>query len=202
MMKRSLFFSVLALSVAACGSPADAVGTGSSASPPCSAVVIGPATPAESAASVPAMPAVTPVAVLATPASDKPASAPAKAAPAAKKGDGSQVKVKRLVVATGVERAKREPVGAANTFKKGDFDRLFAFVEVENKGDPADVIVTFEPEQTGADAKGNVTLEVGSSPHFRTWAFSRAVDHAGDWVAVVRAADGRELAREPFSVVL
>jgi hypothetical protein len=46
-----------------------------------------------------------------------------------------------------------------------------------------------------------VTLAVKSSPRWRTWAFSRAVDSEGEWAAVVRSADGRELARETFSVI-
>lgn len=112
------------------------------------------------------------------------------------------LEVRRLVVAEGVERGKREPVGAAASFKVGDIDKLYAFVEVENpERAESEVIVTFEPEDGGA-AQGQVSLGVGASPRWRTWAYTRGVKKAGSWAAVVRSADGKVLARTPFEVTL
>ncbi len=146
-------------------------------------------------------PVVAPV-VVAPSRATSPAPLADSAPKASQKGDGSKLKVARLVVATGVEKGKREPVGASATFKKGDFERLFAFVELENPSEPADVVVTFEKAEDTTNPAGNVTLEVGRSPRFRTWAYSRAVDRPGAWAAVVRTTEGRELARAPFDVVL
>lgn len=109
-----------------------------------------------------------------------------------------ELKVKRLVVAQGVEG--REPMGQGSVFKKGELDKLFAFVELENTGNgPTDIVVSFEPPGD-APARGNVELAVGESPRWRTWAFTRTIDRTGTWIAVVRTKDGRELARERFEV--
>lgn len=110
--------------------------------------------------------------------------------------------VRRLVVAEGVERGRREPVGAASSFKLGNVDRLYAFVEVENPArSEAEVFVTFEPADNGA-SQGQVSLDVGAAPRWRTWAYTRGVKKAGIWAAVVRSSDGTVLARTRFEVTL
>lgn len=112
------------------------------------------------------------------------------------------LRVRRLVVAEGVERGKREPVGAKASFKAANVDRLYAFVEVENpEKAETEVFVTFEPEDNGA-SQGQVALQVGASSRWRTWAYTRGVKKAGSWAAVVRSADGTVLARTPFEVTL
>ena len=117
----------------------------------------------------------------------------------ATKGDSSAMSVKRLVVARGV--LGREPKDPGTAFWKGDFDRLYAFVEVANpQKQESHIVVTFVPP-AGKAAKGNVSLAVGASPRWRTWATSRAVDEKGTWTAVVSTDDGRELAREPFEIL-
>lgn len=115
-------------------------------------------------------------------------------------GSGKALSVKRLVLATGVEKARREPLGVGKSFNHGAYERLYAFVEIENPGDEAEVTVSFEPPTT-KPARGNVRLDVGTSPRWRTWASSRAVDEKGEWAAVVTAPDGRELAREKFVIL-
>lgn len=154
-----------------------------------------PAT-ATAAAVAPAAASQAPVA--ASPkAADKPAARQAKASAA-----DAPLKVRRLVVAEGVERGKREPVGAGSSFKVADVDKLYAFVEVENpEKAESEVFVTFEPEDNGA-SQGQVSLRVGASPRWRTWAFTRGVKKAGSWAAVVRSQDGKVLARTPFEVTL
>lgn len=152
-----------------------------------------PAPPVTAAAPAPTMSAT---AVAAAPA-PKPATRPAKA-----KVLDAPLKVKRLVVAEDVERGKREPVGESTAFKAADIDKLYAFVEVENPTTAeSEVFVTFEPEGDGA-SQGQVSLRVGASPRWRTWAYTRGVKKAGNWAAVVRSADGKVLARAPFSVTL
>jgi hypothetical protein len=126
----------------------------------------------------------------------KTTAAPAKAAPRKAAVD---LKVKRLVLAEGVKG--REPVEPGTSFKADD-DRIYAFVEIENGGaEAAQVTVEFEPPGGGA-ASGNVTLDVGSSPHWRTWAYTRAAKKPGEWTAVVRSESGEVLAKAPFEVTL
>lgn len=112
--------------------------------------------------------------------------------------DGA-IRVRRLVVATGV--AHREPTGASDVFEVGASPRLYAFVEAVNEtGEPVALRVTFEPAR--GEPTGHVSLEVpASAPRFRTWAYTRHVYTTGRWHVVVRAADGRLVARRPFDVI-
>ena len=146
-----------------------------------------------------------PVASCATPA---PAD-PAKTAPVARadKADtktkrasssAAKLEVKRLVFAEGIKN--REPVAAKTSFSPDEARKIYAFVEVENPGaEESEVTVSFEPPGGGA-AKGLVTLDVGPSRRWRTWAFTRGATTAGSWTAVVRGPQGEELARAPFEV--
>ena len=107
--------------------------------------------------------------------------------------------VKRIVVARGVEG--REPQGVSTAFWKGDFDKLYAFVELVNpEKEAGKVVVTFVPP-SGKAPKGNVTLAVGATPRFRTWAYSSNVDQKGTWTAVVSTTDGKELAHQTFDIL-
>lgn len=112
------------------------------------------------------------------------------------------LKVKRLVVTEAIARKSREPLGEKTSFKAEDTDKIYAFVEVENptQGE-SEVFVTFEPQGEGA-SQGQVSLHVGASPRWRTWAFTRNAKKAGQWAAVVRDADGKVLAKTPFEVTL
>jgi hypothetical protein len=72
-------------------------------------------------------------------------------------GADDRLVVKRFVLARGVK--DREPVNAGTTFKADDH-KVYAFVEIENKGSaPAEVVVEFEPPGGGAP-HGDVTLAV------------------------------------------
>ncbi len=128
-------------------------------------------------------------------------SAPPKTLAKTAKADGSALQVNRLVVATEVDRDRRQPLGQAARFEKGDFEKLYAFLEIDNPGGESEIVVSFDPPSDKPE-KGRVTLGVGTSPKWRTWAFSRAFDEAGSWEAVVRTTSGKELARTPFEVVL
>src|SRR5262249_21129281 len=111
-----------------------------------------------------------------------------------------ELRVTRLVVATGVSH--REPEGVATLFRQSETDKLYAVVEGENKSrEAAEITVSFEPPD-GRVARGNVSLDVGSSPRWRTWAYSTNVHQVGSWTAVVKDADGHTLARQPFEIAL
>jgi hypothetical protein len=157
----------------------------------------------------PPTPACAPVAV----ASATPTAAPApvaSAAPSAKPaekpeprkaslGGDDLLTVRRFVLSQGVRN--REPVDAGSTFKS-DATKIYAFVEVENRGRaPGEIVVEFEPPGGGAP-HGDVTLAVGSAAKWRTWAYTRTAHTPGSWTAVVKNRKGDVLARAPFEVTL
>lgn len=156
------------------------------------------AAPPAQASAAPAEPATKPA------AAPEPDARPARAKRSAPSEDraaeiAEQLRVKRLVVARGVEG--REPVEASTSFTADD-ERVYAFVEMHNPAkEPSAVVVSFEPPDGGV-ATGNVELAVGPSPRWRTWAFTRGAQQEGQWTAVVRTLDGKVLAREPFEVTL
>ncbi len=114
-------------------------------------------------------------------------------------GGDEHLAVRRFVIARGVRG--REPVAPTTTFK-GEPQKIYAFVEVENKDrSPAEIVVEFEPPGGGAP-HGDVKLAVGSSSRWRTWAYTRTASTAGSWTAVVKNKKGDVLARAPFEVTL
>ena len=107
--------------------------------------------------------------------------------------------VRRFVLSGGVRN--REPIDPGTSFKGGS-QKVYAFVEVENRGGaPAEIVVEFEPPGGGAP-HGDVTLAVGAAPRWRTWAYTRTASTAGSWTAVVKNKKGEVLARAPFEVTL
>jgi Protein of unknown function (DUF2914) len=152
-----------------------------------------PAAPVAANACVTACPLPLPSA----PAPSTPAVAPqgSRAAPAAE----AKISVKRLVLARGVK--DREPVDPGTTFKS-DARKVYAFVEIENRGrTPGEIVVEFEPPGGGV-SHGDVTLAVGPAARWRTWAYTRTASTAGTWTAVVKDKKGDVLARAPFEVTL
>ncbi|MGK4007592.1 DUF2914 domain-containing protein [Sorangium sp. So ce1036] len=180
--------------------------------PPAPAAVASPppAPCSEPAAAAPAAPVPSPAATMAAPSPAATMAAPSPAARAAastrskgakegKKGK-AELTVKRLVVAEGVEN--REPVEPGTTFSVPATERIYAFVELENRGESAgEVTVEFVPPD-GGEPVGNVTLGVGVSPRWRTWAFTRGARKVGEWTALVRSETGEVLASAPFEVTL
>ncbi len=108
------------------------------------------------------------------------------------------VRVRRLVVATGIR--DHEPNGAADVFQVDAQRRIYAFVDaVNDTGERAALEVTFEPEE--GESTGHVALEVpAGARRWRTWAYTRHVYTPGRWLAVVRAPDGQVIASRPFDV--
>jgi len=190
----SSFFAVIALSAAALAGCGDAPRQEGLAPATRKLVVV---QPAASQAAQGGASAAAPTASTRVEQRDK---AQANRPAARSMGDGKMLSVKKLVLATEVEKGSREPKGVGTSFKKGEFDKLYAFVELANPGEEAQVVVFFEPP-SDKPARGNVRLDVGTSPRWRTWASSKGVNEKGEWSAVVTAPDGRELAREKFEIL-
>ncbi len=123
---------------------------------------------------------------------------PPAVAPAPVVQDDAPIRVRRLIIATDI--VDHEPVGAAETFRIGAQDRIYAFVDAVNESDSQiDLRVTFEPED--GESTGHVALHVPAHMRrFRTWAYSRNIARPGRWEAVVRAPDGSVVARQEFEV--
>ena len=110
----------------------------------------------------------------------------------------STVKVKRLVVATGVK--DREPLVSDDALP-ADGTPIYAFAELTNPvGDSENVRITFE-RKGGTERVGEVTLPVpANTSRHRTWAFTRFIRAAGVWEAVLWSENGAELGRTSFEV--
>lgn len=194
MARRWMFLALCAASLAGCGERHDA-------RPPAAAAAASPAATQcpEPAVAVAAPPASPPAAAVTAPDASVAVGKTGKAG--SEKGRGAaELKVKRLVLAEGVK--DREPVAPGTMFRAPETERLYAFLEIENPGDvEGEVTVAFVPPGGGAPV-GNVTLGVGPSPRWRTWAFTRGARTVGEWTAIVRSETGEELARAPFEVTL
>ena len=126
---------------------------------------------------------------------------PAKVAPKSDKADAAAAPAdaasdKRSV--TSDPSVGREPV-VMDRLSLSD-EPLVAFVELENRSDSSDsVVITFE--RAGKKSVGHIQLDVpANKARYRTWGKTRQVKEAGTWSVVVRAADGRELARQGFEI--
>ncbi|MES1184222.1 MAG: hypothetical protein ABUL60_10420 [Myxococcales bacterium] len=110
----------------------------------------------------------------------------------------SSVRVKRFVVATGIQ--DREPL-ISNDALPGDGTAIYAFAELANPvGESENVRITFE-RKGGSERVGDVTLPIPpSTPRHRTWAFTRFIRTAGVWEAVLWSENGAELSRTSFEV--
>jgi hypothetical protein len=104
--------------------------------------------------------------------------------------------VTRLAIARDVKG--REPVDVGTRFDSKE-PRLFAFVDVANpEKAPGEITIEFQPPK--GSARGNVSLKVGESERYRTWAFTRLAKDPGQWKAVVKNERGEVLAEESFEV--
>lgn len=124
--------------------------------------------------------------------------APRVAATPAPRAPVSGLEVRRLVVGTGVEN--REAVGHASEYELSQGQRFCAVIEVANQGDARQVRVRFEPDGDARRSVGFVRLSVPSTQRYRTWGCTERVQAPGTWSAVVETVDGRELARDVFTV--
>ena len=194
-MKRTTTMSGLltmtlgAIGLAGCGGHSHPETDSRAASAP--VVTAPPSVPA--IASVAPAPSVAPVAAIAP---LKGVEAPA-AKPRKTKSSG-ELHVRRLVLADGV--ANREPTDPESSFDGKTQDRIYAFVELENPSqEKGQIVIEFDPPG-GGPPRGLVKLDVGASPRWRTWAFTREARTAGEWTLVVKSEDGKVLAKTPFTV--
>jgi hypothetical protein len=118
------------------------------------------------------------------------------AAPKVEAPKATKLAVKRITIATGVKA--HEPDGASESID-AKAEKVYAFVEVDNPQKLAgEITVEFQPPSKKYE--GRITLGVGESSRWRTWAFTRQAHEAGEWTAIVRDDRGHELAREKFTV--
>ena len=108
----------------------------------------------------------------------------------------TKLAVKRVTIAKGV--LNHEPKDATDTVD-AKTEKVYAFVEVDNPQKLAgEITVEFQPPSKKYE--GRITLGVGESSRWRTWAFTRQAHETGEWTAIVRDDRGKELAREKFTV--
>ncbi len=111
--------------------------------------------------------------------------------------DGGLV-LHQLTAAKGVE--KRTPVDAGDTFVLGEFERIYAFLKLENSSGAEDE-VTVSWSRDGGRERGKATIKVGVSKRWRTWAYTRTVKAPGKWEIIVRNRAGEVIGRTPFEIV-
>lgn len=109
----------------------------------------------------------------------------------------AELSLKRLVVTDGIDG--REPATVSGDLKAND-EPIYAFVELANQGaEEGSVVITFE--HGSGKSVGHISLSVpAKQKRWRTWGRTRNIDRNGEWVAVVKTADGRELGRRTFAV--
>jgi hypothetical protein len=107
------------------------------------------------------------------------------------------VRLVRFVTSSAVEA--REPTAAASSFESGT-ERVYAFIEaVNDSAEPKTLRVHFiGPRGT---VSGGVELEIpGSSPRWRTWAYTRFATEPGLWRVEIRDEDGLLVGALPFEI--
>jgi len=107
--------------------------------------------------------------------------------------------VVRLDVATGVNRELREPENVGKTFSLATTSILYAYIAVQNKGNPAEVVVEWYRAGT---RRSHITLNVGHSIRgWRTWSKVRlGSKDSGPWEVHVLDGKGHLLHRAAFEV--
>ncbi|MEZ4268445.1 MAG: DUF2914 domain-containing protein [Myxococcota bacterium] len=160
--------------------------------PPVTREVRGAVAKAAAAPAAEALPAPRPVLAVAPAPELAPRAVVAADAPAP---EAVALQVLNSALGTGVEA--REPTGVAAAFTAGA-DQVYAWFQVENAGPPTTVTLTWLRD---GEARASVSLEVGTSPRWRTWARRRlAPTDAGEWTAELRDASGALLQTLNFAV--
>lgn len=110
--------------------------------------------------------------------------------------DPAEVALQRFVLARGVDQ--REPVDESDRFR-GD-EKIFAFMQFANpETAPFAFRVHWEPLSGPASAYG-VKLKVETAARYRTWSWTAIPREPGQYRAVLRTLDGKELASKPFTI--
>jgi hypothetical protein len=110
--------------------------------------------------------------------------------------DPGEIKIDRFVLAHGIEQ--REPVEESERFT-GD-TKIFAFVQFANpEGAPFAFRVHWEKAEAPASPYG-VKLKVETAARYRTWSWTAIPREPGEYKAVLRTLDGKEIASKPFTI--
>jgi len=110
--------------------------------------------------------------------------------------DPSEIKIDRFVLAHGIEQ--REPLDESERFT-GD-TKIFAFVQFSNpEGAPFAFRVHWEKAEGPASPYG-VKLKVETAARYRTWSWTAIPREPGEYKAVLRTLDGKEIASKPFTI--
>lgn len=113
-----------------------------------------------------------------------------------KRAASSSLHAKRLVVAKKVDG--REPMGVSRSFDGSEVGQVAAFVELSNDAREATrIAVRFEPPSS---APFEVSLDVGASPRWRTWATTKRPLEEGKWRVRVLDDEGALVAETSFEV--
>jgi hypothetical protein len=108
----------------------------------------------------------------------------------------SPLRIRRLTITSAIH--DREPEDDLDSLHAGDHDRVYAFLDLENRGDDTTVIVTFERDD--GTITGDVELDIPANvARWRTWAFTRHLT-PGHWRAVVRDTEGFVVSDQAFDV--
>lgn len=116
-------------------------------------------------------------------------------APTWRQAEEGALVVSRLVFARGVE--DRQPV-EQDFAPRADGRRIYAYLELLNKGEQRELTLSWV---RAGKTFHTVTLDVGRSPHWRTWAYLTLSERlAGPWTVEVRGQDNALLAAMPLIV--
>jgi hypothetical protein len=131
--------------------------------------------------------------------SEKSPSEPEKVAePTIEQPLADEVRVERFSLTSGI--VAREPIDEGNTFAP-DNDGIFAFFQLANEtASPTEVFVHFE-KMSDPDLPYGIALQVPVAKRWRTWAVTRIHREPGSYRAVLRNADGKDLATRTFEVI-
>ena len=110
--------------------------------------------------------------------------------------DPTEVKVERFVLTSGVEG--REPLDERDVFTTDDA-KIFAFVQLANDKAPFAFRVHWEKLDEEPSPYG-VELTVPTAPRYRTWSWTAIKRSPGQYKAVLRTLDGKDIASREFVI--
>ena len=183
------FTTLAAGSLVACGGNKDASSASAPTCPPAASVApVAVATSAPTTTST-ATPSASVAVKVATP--DPKDSKGAKSDATAQK-----LSIGRIAIARDVKN--REPIDVGTRFDTSE-PKVFVFLDVRNtEKAPGTLFVEFVSPKAGA--RGDIELQVGSTDHYRTWAFTRLAKEPGTWKARIKNERGDVIAEQSFEV--
>ena len=108
------------------------------------------------------------------------------------------VSLSELTLSKGIE--ERNPVDSGTRFRLGEFERIYAFLNVKNPEGAADELTVAWAPVDGRE-RGAVNVKIGAQKTWRTWAFSKIIKKVGKWQVVVRNSAGTLIGRAQFEIL-